>query len=99
MEAVVNENVRLPISRPLLTDFCTHLPNLPDSTAEGTHHFTLERIQQGGMSFEEQVASMRERLASPYEGRRLEKVSPSAGDYSFANGTKSTVWIVTWSCP
>ncbi|MEQ2218940.1 hypothetical protein XENOCAPTIV_010225 [Xenoophorus captivus] len=32
--AVVNENVSLVISRQLLTDFCTHLPNLPDATAK-----------------------------------------------------------------
>lgn len=52
---VVNENVSLVISRQLLTDFCTHLPNLPDSTAKAVYHFTLEKIQPRVISFEEQV--------------------------------------------
>lgn len=52
---VVNENVSLVISRQLLTDFCTHLPNLPDGTAKAVYHFTLEKIQPRVISFEEQV--------------------------------------------
>uniref|UniRef100_A0A8C0GUR2 COP9 signalosome complex subunit 4 n=1 Tax=Chelonoidis abingdonii TaxID=106734 RepID=A0A8C0GUR2_CHEAB len=66
-ELVVNENVSLVISRQLLTDFCTHLPNLPDSTAKEIYHFTLEKIQPRVISFEEQVASIRQHLASIYE--------------------------------
>lgn len=54
--AVVNENVSLVISRQLLTDFCTHLPNLPDGTAKSVYHFTLEKIQPRVISFEEQVS-------------------------------------------
>ncbi|KAK7830986.1 hypothetical protein U0070_018530 [Myodes glareolus] len=57
----------LVISRQLLTDFCTHLPNLPDSTAKEIYHFTLEKIQPRVISFEEQVASIRQHLASIYE--------------------------------
>ncbi|XP_047575683.1 COP9 signalosome complex subunit 4 isoform X3 [Lutra lutra] len=67
VEAMVNENVSLVISRQLLTDFCTHLPNLPDSTAKDIYHFTLEKIQPRVISFEEQVASIRQHLASIYE--------------------------------
>uniref|UniRef100_A0A8C4X783 COP9 signalosome complex subunit 4 n=1 Tax=Erpetoichthys calabaricus TaxID=27687 RepID=A0A8C4X783_ERPCA len=55
VEAMVNENVSLVISRQLLTDFCTHLPNLPDTTAKEIYHFTLEKIQPRVISFEEQV--------------------------------------------
>ncbi|XP_029108581.1 COP9 signalosome complex subunit 4 isoform X1 [Scleropages formosus] len=67
VEAMVNENVSLVISRQLLTDFCAHLPNLPDSTAKAVCHFTLERIQPRVISFEEQVASIRQHLATIYE--------------------------------
>ncbi|KAL1783923.1 COP9 signalosome complex subunit 4 isoform X2 [Sigmodon hispidus] len=67
VEAMVNENVSLVISRQLLTDFCTYLPNLPDSTAKEIYHFTLEKIQPRVISFEEQVASIRQHLASIYE--------------------------------
>lgn len=56
---MVNENVSLVISRQLLTDFCTHLPNLPDSTAKEIYHFTLEKIQPRVISFEEQVKKSR----------------------------------------
>lgn len=55
---VVNENVSLVISRQLLTDFCTHLPNLPDATAKAVYHFTLEKIQPRVISFEEQVKAL-----------------------------------------
>lgn len=56
--SVVNENVSLVISRQLLTDFCTHLPNLPDATAKAVYHFTLEKIQPRVISFEEQVNAL-----------------------------------------
>lgn len=55
---VVNENVSLVISRQLLTDFCTHLPSLPDATAKAVYHFTLEKIQPRVISFEEQVNAL-----------------------------------------
>lgn len=58
ISAVVNENVSLVISRQLLTDFCTHLPNLPDATAKAVYHFTLEKIQPRVISFEEQVNAL-----------------------------------------
>ncbi|KAK1174383.1 COP9 signalosome complex subunit 4-like [Acipenser oxyrinchus oxyrinchus] len=67
VEAMVNENVSLVISRQLLTDFCTHLPTLPDGTAKEIYHFTLEKIQPRVISFEEQVASIRQHLATIYE--------------------------------
>ncbi|XP_051539289.1 COP9 signalosome complex subunit 4 isoform X6 [Myxocyprinus asiaticus] len=67
VEAMINENVSLVISRQLLTDFCTHLPNLPDGTAKAVCHFTLEKIQPRVISFEEQVASIRQHLATIYE--------------------------------
>ncbi|CAB1318041.1 unnamed protein product [Coregonus sp. 'balchen'] len=67
VEAMVNENVSLVISRQLLTDFCTNIPSLPDSTAKAVYHFTLEKIQPRVISFEEQVASIRQHLATIYE--------------------------------
>ncbi|XP_062383900.1 COP9 signalosome complex subunit 4 isoform X1 [Sardina pilchardus] len=67
VEAMVNENVSLVISRQLLSDFCAHLPNLPDSTSKAVCHYTLEKIQPRVISFEEQVASIRQHLATIYE--------------------------------
>ncbi|XP_042562571.1 COP9 signalosome complex subunit 4 isoform X1 [Clupea harengus] len=67
VEAMVNENVSLVISRQLLSDFCVHLTTLPDSTSKAVCHFTLEKIQPRVISFEEQVASIRQHLATIYE--------------------------------
>ncbi|KAK3598358.1 hypothetical protein CHS0354_003379 [Potamilus streckersoni] len=67
VEALVNENVSLVISRQLLSDFCTHLSKLDDVTAKRVAHFTLEKIQARVISFEEQVASIRQHLADIYE--------------------------------
>uniref|UniRef100_A0A8C4R3L4 COP9 constitutive photomorphogenic homolog subunit 4 (Arabidopsis) n=1 Tax=Eptatretus burgeri TaxID=7764 RepID=A0A8C4R3L4_EPTBU len=67
VEAMANENVSLVISRQLLSDFCSQLPRLPDPVAKEVAHFTLERVQPRVISFEEQVASIRQHLASIYE--------------------------------
>lgn len=64
---MVNENVSLVISRQLLTDFCTHLLNLPDGTAKAVCHFTLEKIQPRVISFEEQVCVVNSTLRSVLE--------------------------------
>lgn len=67
-EAMVNENVSFMISQHLLTDSCTYLPNLPDGTAKEIFFiFTLEKIQPRVISFEKQVASIRQHLATTYE--------------------------------
>ena len=68
VEAMVNENVSLMIARQLLTDSCTYLPNLPDGTAKEIFFiFTLEKIQPRVISSEEQVASIRQHIATTYE--------------------------------
>jgi len=67
VEALVNESVSLVISRQLLTEFTTKLMTLPDDIAKNVCHFTLEKIQPRVISFEEQVASIRQHLASVYE--------------------------------
>ncbi|CAH1722909.1 COP9 signalosome complex subunit 4 [Aphis gossypii] len=68
VEAIVNENVSLVISRQILSDVSTQLlPDLPDSQSKLLAHFTLEKIQPRVISFEEQVANVRQHLASIYE--------------------------------
>ena len=54
-EAMVQENVNLVVSRPILHDFCTGLSSLPDAVAKDVSHFTLERLQPRAISFEEQA--------------------------------------------
>lgn len=65
--SVVNENVSLVISRQILTDVSTQLTNLPDAVSKSVSHFTLEKVQPRVISFEEQVANIRQHLAEIYE--------------------------------
>ncbi|XP_060553370.1 COP9 signalosome complex subunit 4-like [Ruditapes philippinarum] len=67
VEALLNEVVSLVISRQLLSDFCTHLLQLEDGIAKQVAHFTLEKVQARVISFEEQVAAIRQHLADIYE--------------------------------
>ncbi|XP_023225851.1 COP9 signalosome complex subunit 4 [Centruroides vittatus] len=67
VEAIVNENVSLVISRQLLTDVGNHLTRLTDDISKTVSHFTLDRVQPRVVSFEEQVASIRQHLADIYE--------------------------------
>ncbi|GFY62315.1 COP9 signalosome complex subunit 4 [Trichonephila inaurata madagascariensis] len=67
VESIINENVSLVISRQLLTDVGTHLTKLPDDVSKIVSHYTLDRVQPRVVSFEEQVASIRQHLADIYE--------------------------------
>ncbi|XP_044738250.1 COP9 signalosome complex subunit 4 [Chrysoperla carnea] len=67
IEAIVNENVSLVISRQILTDVSTQLTNLPDNESKVVSHYTLDKVQPRVISFEEQVASIRQHLANIYE--------------------------------
>ena len=57
IEAIVNENVSLVISRQLLTDVATELVKIEDSVSKAVSHFTLEVVQPRVISFEEQVCA------------------------------------------
>ncbi|PSN52138.1 COP9 signalosome complex subunit 4 [Blattella germanica] len=67
IEAIVNENVSLVISRQILTDVSTQLTVLPDNISKAVSHYTLDKVQPRVISFEEQVASIRQHLADIYE--------------------------------
>ncbi|XP_076040568.1 COP9 signalosome subunit 4 [Oratosquilla oratoria] len=67
IDAIVRETVSLVISRQLLTDVSSHLTNMSDNVAKTIAHYTLEKVQPRVISFEEQVASMRQHLADIYE--------------------------------
>lgn len=57
----------LVISRQILTDVSTQLTYLPDAVSKAVSHFTLEKVQPRVISFEEQVANIRQHLAEIYE--------------------------------
>ena len=67
IEAIVNENVSLVISRQLLTDTRNTLVKMEDSVAKAVSHFTLEIVQPRVISFEDQVVAIRQHLADIYE--------------------------------
>ncbi|XP_076662829.1 COP9 signalosome subunit 4 [Andrena cerasifolii] len=67
IEAIVNEYVSLVISRQVLTDVSNRLLFLPDEISKAVSHYTLDKIQPRVISFEEQVASIRQHLADIYE--------------------------------
>ena len=50
-----------------MTDVGTHLTKLPDDISKSVSHFTLDKVQPRVISFEEQVASIRQHLAQIYE--------------------------------
>lgn len=63
----MNEHVSLVISRQLLTDVGNHLMSLPDQVSKTISHFTLDKVQPRVISFEEQVANIRQHLSQIYE--------------------------------
>lgn len=67
MILVVNENVSLVISRQVLTDVGNRLPMLQDEISKAISHYALDKVQPRVISFEEQVASIRQHLADIYE--------------------------------
>lgn len=67
--AVVNESVSLVVSRLIFTDIATILSTLPDAVAQEVSHYTLEKVQPRVISFEEQVASIRQHLSKIYENQ------------------------------
>lgn len=64
---ILKEEVSLVISRPLLADLANHLQKLPNEVTKTVSHFVLKNISQRLISFEEQVAAIRQHLASIYE--------------------------------
>merc|ERR1712038_405235 len=67
IEAIVNENVSLVISRQLLTEVAQHLVKVEDSISKAVSHYTLEVVQPRVISFEDQVGAIRQHLADIYE--------------------------------
>merc|ERR1711994_449743 len=67
IEAIVNENVSLVISRQLLSEVGTTLAQLEDSVSKAVSHFTIDIVQPRVISFEDQVVTIRQHLADIYE--------------------------------
>jgi len=67
IQAIVNENVNLVISRKLLSEIGVLLSTLESNASKIVAHYALEVIQPRVISFEDQVGVLRQHLASVYE--------------------------------
>jgi len=67
IESIVHENVSLVISRQILSEIGLYLPKLSDESGKSVCSFALTKIQPRVISFEEQVASIRQHLSDIYE--------------------------------
>ncbi|CAK8691693.1 unnamed protein product [Clavelina lepadiformis] len=67
LDAMMNENVSQMVSRQLLSDFCTRLSQLDNEACKTISLFALNRVQPRVISFEEQVAQIRQHLATIFE--------------------------------
>jgi len=68
IDAILAESVSLVITRPVLVDFVSRLDSIQDIEArKQVLTFALEKVHPRAVSFEEQAASIREKLADIYE--------------------------------
>lgn len=67
IEAIVNENVSLVISRQLLSEVAMEMAKVEDSISKAVSHYTLDIVQPRVISFEDQVGLIRQHLADIYE--------------------------------
>lgn len=67
VDSVVNENVSLVISRQLLSEVANLVTQLGSNLSRSLCHYILERVQPRVVSFEEQIVSIRQHLATLYE--------------------------------
>src|SRR5271170_3762919 len=68
IDAILAESVSLVITRPVLVDFVSRLDSIQDiETRKQVLTFALEKVHPRAVSFEEQAASIREKLADIYE--------------------------------
>lgn len=63
----MNENVSLVISRQLLSEVLTALEGMPSDVSKTVSNFALEKVQPRVISFEEQVAGIRQYLSNIFE--------------------------------
>ena len=67
LDAMMSENVSQMVSRQLLSEFCNCLSQLNNEACKEVALFALNRIKPRVISFEEQVASIRQHLAGIFE--------------------------------
>ena len=67
-DAILAESVSLVITRPVLVDFVARIDSIKDLEArKQVLTFALDKVHPRAVSFEEQAAAIREKLADIYE--------------------------------
>lgn len=97
IDAVINESVSLVITRPVLADFVSKLDSIQDiESRKQVLIFTLEKVHPRAVSFEEQAASIREKLADIYEEEQDHKAAARAlQGITLESGQR---YVSRWQC-
>jgi COP9 signalosome complex subunit 4 len=99
IDAILDESVSLVITRPVLADFVSKLDSISNVSArKQVLTVALEKVHPRAVSFEEQAATIRERLADIYESegdnssaaRVLQGITLESGQRYFISGRKLT---------
>jgi COP9 signalosome complex subunit 4 len=68
LSAILAESVSLVITRPVLVDFVSRIDSIPDrESKKQVLTFALDKVHPRAVSFEEQSAAIREKLADIFE--------------------------------
>ncbi|KAK2705791.1 COP9 signalosome complex subunit 4-like [Artemia franciscana] len=67
VDSLLNDSVSLVVSRPILGDVQAIISEMPDESAKILSHYILEKASSRTISFEDQIASLRQNLADIYE--------------------------------
>jgi len=70
LSIVLQESTSVVVARQLISDIATALSTFDPSTSKEIAHYTLDNLQSRAISFEEQVVSIRQHLASVYEAEQ-----------------------------
>ncbi|XP_057293210.1 COP9 signalosome complex subunit 4-like [Hydractinia symbiolongicarpus] len=101
ISTVLQENVSVVVSRQLISDIASALAQFNSITSKNIAHFTLNNLQSRAISFEEQVVSIRQHLASVYEAEQewrsaadaLVGIPLETGQKQYSNEMKLEIYL------
>lgn len=101
ISTVLQENVSVVVSRQLISDIASALAQFNPITSKIIAHFTLNNLQSRAISFEEQVVSIRQHLASVYEAEQewrsaadaLVGIPLETGQKQYSNEMKLEIYL------
>jgi len=70
LSIVLQESTSVVVARQLISDIATALSTFDPPTSKEIAHYTLDNLQSRAISFEEQVVSIRQHLATVYEAEQ-----------------------------